>query len=325
MDSQQRFDPTPSQIRGGGASSGELSVVTKYTTGDEDENANPQHAPRIKLPVHFNYLNKNDAKVPTTPIFWFLPRSGGNTVTEIFGKCRGMVIAGAWMGTASKLQIVHENGMKQVTADLTTKESRNKARDMGLKDANPNILLLSPNVYETADVFGGSFQAELWTWMRHPVERHISYYFYLKSLPIGHPQYNPSMQMLSLSDWTQTPMHSPNAMLATLLGVPTNPMGWTEIDLTIAKNLLRDKAKIGLLDQKTESVRRFMHGRQVGASGARECQERLLDYAWTTKGRHDPVGKKSDAYQLLLQSNSLDMKLYEYAVYLFGEQASLYV
>jgi hypothetical protein len=45
------------------------------------------------------------------------------------GKCRGFVIVGAWIGFADRLQIVYEDGMKQVTADLTTKEKRIKARD----------------------------------------------------------------------------------------------------------------------------------------------------------------------------------------------------
>jgi len=305
-----------------------MSIMTEYSTHDDHGRTVPQHGPHVKLPVHFNYINNvNTTVFGATPVFWYLPRSGGNTVTEIFGKCRGMVIAGAWMGaTDGGLKVVHENGIKQVTADLTTADSREKARDKGLRDVHPNILVLSPNVYETSDIFSGSYQAELWTWFRHPVERQISYYFYLKNIPMGHPRYNPSMATLTLGEWVLTHLHTPNAMLTTLLGVPTNPMGWTEMDLTVAKNLLRQKAKIGLLDQKTESVRRFSYGRApVGASGARECQERLLDYAWTTKGRHDPVGKKSDGYQLLVQSNSLDMKLYDYAVYLFEQQAEVFV
>lgn len=308
------------------------TVMTQYSTTSDHGRQKAQHAPQVKLPVHFNYLNHVDAAVKgggaSTPVFWYLPRSGGNTVTEIFGRCRGMVIAGAWMGATpeSGMKVVHENGMKQVTAELMTPTSRIAARDAGLKDMAPNILVLSPNVFDTSDLFGGSFQAELWTWFRHPVERQISYYFYLKNMPQDHPGYNPAMEVLTLGEWVLTGMHTPNAMMTTLLGVPTNPMGWTEMDLTVAKNLLRQKAKIGLLDQKTESVRRFLYGRPiVGASGARECQERLLDYAWTTKGRHDSVGKKSDAYQLLVQSNSLDMKLYDYALYLFEQQAALFM
>ena len=300
--------------------------TSMQTEDDEDETHTPvpQHAPLVNLPRHFNYLSINNATLRATPVLVSLPRSGGGTVRDIMGKCRGMVIAGVWIGSPDKLQIVFENGMKQVTADLSTKDNRIKARDQGLKDAHPDLFIFTHNVVDISDVFPGSYQAELWAWFRHPVERQISYYFWCKSLPLGHPQYHPSMQVLSLSDWAQTPLHIPNAMIASLLGKPANQMGWTEIDLFIAMNLLREKAKIGMLEQKTESLRRFLVFHRTGASGARECQERMLDYAWPNMGHHAPVGKKSNSYQLLLHSNSLDMKLYDYASYLFDMQKELF-
>ena len=308
---------------------GSPSITTKYSLDDEEEDETnlpvSQHAPLVNLPLNFNYLAINNATLRATPVFWSLPRSGGGTIKDIMGKCRGMVIAGAWIGKADKLQIVFENGMKQVTADLSTHLSRLKARDQGIKDVNPDLFLLTQNVLDTSDIFPGSHQAELWTWFRHPVERQISYYFWLKSLPIGHPQYHPSMQVLSLTDWAQTPLHAPNAMISSLLGMPINRMWWTEIDLAVGMNLLRQKAKICLLEQKAESFRRLLVFNNAGASGARDCQERALDYAWSNKGHHAAVGKKSNAYQLLLLSNSLDMRLYEYACFLFDLQAELFV
>jgi hypothetical protein len=234
-----------------------LSLKTDQPDSDYDEGDDkpiPQHAPVVNLPSHFHYLASNNATVPATPVLWSIARSGGATVRDILGKCRGMVIAGDWVGEAESLEIVFENGMRQVTAELSTKESRLKARDLGLKDAHPNMLILSGNLFETSDVFPGSYQAELWAWFRHPVERQISYYFWLQSLHTGHPQFNPSIKSLSLADWAQTSHHIPNAMLTALLGVPSNPLGWTEMDLTVAKNLIRQKAKIGLLEQKTESA-----------------------------------------------------------------------
>lgn len=310
-----------------GSGRGSLRIKTEYSLDDEEEETQTpvSHPPVVSIPLHFNYLSINNATLRATPVFVSLPRSGGGTIRDIMGKCRGMVMAGAWIGSADSLQIVFENGMKQVTADLSTRDNRMRARDQGLKDADPHLFILTQNVVDTSDVFPGSFQAELWAWFRHPVERQISYYFWLKSLPLGHPQHHPSMQFLSLSDWAQTPLHVPNAMIASLLGKPTLQMGWTEIDLYIAMNLLREKAKIGLLEQKTESLRRLLVFYRVGASGARECQERMLDYAWPSMGHHAPIGKKSNSYQLIMQSNLLDMKLYEYASYLFDLQKELFV
>lgn len=302
---------------------GQTSVTTT-TIVVGDSLSDVDHGPEVTLPVHFNYLSNNNQTLSIgspTPILWYTPRSGGNTVAQILGECRGFVMAGAWHGPPrEKLEIVFENGVKQITADLTTPDGRYRARDQGLRDIVPtDVVLLSSNLQETSQVFSGSFQAELWAWFRHPIERQISTYFFLQSLPQDHPSFDPRIQVMSLSDWVRSDLHSPNALLGSLLGHPTSG-DWNELDLTIAKNLLRQKARIGLLERKTESVQRFLAGRASSASGSRECQERLLDYAWTTKGRYPSIGVKSEAYKLLVQSNRLDMILYEYAQNLFDEQ-----
>lgn len=301
----------------------QLRTSTMAGMHELDETLVVDHAPQMTLPSQFNYVvNRNQTVTgKSTPVLWFVPRSGGNTVAQILGECQGMVLAGAWQGgPRENLEVVFDQNVKQVTADLTTKEGRTKARDQGLRDVHPHIVLLSSNLFDTSDVFAGSFQAELWTWFRHPIERQISTYFFLRSLQPGHPGYDPRILSMSLTNWAQSNLHVPNAMLASLLGIPSNPMGWTEMDLMVAKNLLRTKARIGLLERKTESLQRFLAGQGKSASGARECQERLLDYAWTTKIHHDPVGAKSDAFQLLVHSNSLDIRLYDYAKYLFELQ-----
>jgi len=284
------------------------------------------HGPGVTLPIHFNYLSNSNQTLSVglpTPILWSTPRSGGNTLAQILGECQGFVMAGAWHGTPrDNLAVIFENGVKQVTADLTTMEGRLRARDQGLRDVHSDVVLLSSNLFETSQVFSGSFQAELWAWFRHPIERQISTYFFLQSLPQDHPSFNPRMNAMSLADWARSDLHTPNTLMTSLLGIPTNLLGWTEIDLTVAKNLLRRKAKVGLLERKTESIQRFLFGRRTGASGSRECQERLLDYAWTTKGRHPSIGERSDAYQLLVQKNSFDMLLYEYVRQLFEEQGT---
>eukprot|EP00547_Thalassionema_nitzschioides_P002631 CAMPEP_0194212182 /NCGR_PEP_ID=MMETSP0156-20130528/11902_1 /TAXON_ID=33649 /ORGANISM="Thalassionema nitzschioides, Strain L26-B" /LENGTH=253 /DNA_ID=CAMNT_0038939949 /DNA_START=162 /DNA_END=920 /DNA_ORIENTATION=- len=253
-----------------------MTVVTDH---DDLDPPLSQHAPTVQLPDRFNFLANNDAKLKKTPIFWYLPRSGGKTICKVFGSCRGMVLAGSWTGNnEGNLTVVHENGIKLVTVDLETKEGRLEAKNMGLKDIDRRVVILSKNIFDTSEIFGTSVQAELWTWFRDPIERQISYYFFLQTLPEGHPHYIPAIRALSLAEWTLSHFHTPNAMLASLLGEPINQRSWTEEDLDLAKNLLRKKAKIGLLDQKSESVRRFLHQRNSNLD--RECEERFLDYGW---------------------------------------------
>lgn len=307
----------PANLR---SSESSLAVEISYEAMDPPLS---QHAPAVEIPNHFNFLANNDEKVKKTPIFWHLPRSGGKTMCKVLGSCRGMVLAGSWTGTSEgNLTIVHENDMKQVTVDLETKQGRVKAKEEGLTKIDHHLVVLSKNILETSEIFGISVKGELWTWFRHPVERQISYYFFLQTLPEGHHLYIPAVRAQSLAEWTISPSHTPNAMLASLLGEPIDQIAWTEEDLDLAKNLLRRKAKIGLLDQKAESMRRFSFQRD--SSSDRECEERLLHYGWNTKGSYPQVGKKTLAYKLLMQSNALDMKLFEYALYLFTEQRSLF-
>ena len=134
------------------------------------------HAPEIPLPAVYNYLASANHTRPlaTVPVMVYLPRSGGNTIAQIMGKCEGMILGGVWMGgKADSLKVVHEQGVKQVTADFSTQTGRETARDQGLKEIH-NLVVLSQNIVDSAQLFSGSFQAELWSWVRHPIERQIS-------------------------------------------------------------------------------------------------------------------------------------------------------
>lgn len=301
-------------------SGGLIREITVKTIQDRIKGG--AHAPEIPLPTIYNYLTSTNHSNPltTVPIMVYLPRSGGNTIAQIMGQCEGMILGGVWTGgKVESLNIVHQLGVKQVTADFSTKVGRETARDQGIKEVH-NLLVLTQNIVDSADLFSGSFQAELWVWVRHPIERQISTYYYQQSLRPGHPHYDANVLLYSLGDWAQTALHTPNAMMHAILGQPRSPVGFTTTDLIVAKNVLRQKAKIGLLEQKAESIRRYLKGRHVGASGGRECKERLLDYAWQTINHHPNVHPNSEEYNLLMQRNSWDMLLWEYLQYLFQVQ-----
>jgi hypothetical protein len=287
-----------------------------------DRFKNVPHAPDIVIPPVYDYLTATNHSNPlaTVPVMAYLPRSGGNTIAQILGQCEGMILGGVWTGgNTDSLKVVHEQGVKQVNADFSTKAGRETARNQGLKEIH-NLLILTQNLVDSAQLFADPDQAELWIWARHPVERQISLYYYKQSLQPGHPHYDANVFLYSLSDWAQSALHTPNAMMYVILGQPQSPLGFSTADLIIAKTVLRQKAKIGLLDQKAESIRRFLHGRVVGAAGGRECKEKLLDYAWKTKNYHPKVRPNSDEYEMLVQRNSWDMKLWEYLQYLYHVQ-----
>lgn len=96
----------------------------------------------------------------------------------------------------------------------------------------------------------------------------------------------------------------------------------------IAKEVLRTKCLIGLLRDKTETLRRldvFFNIHALEHTQRREeCQEKLLYWDWPGKNRHDPVVKGSEAWDILQKHNTFDMRVYEYAEKLFEAQGKLF-
>jgi hypothetical protein len=123
--------------------------------------------------------------------------------------------------------------------------------------------------------------------------------------------------------------------------LPSAPLA--QVDLDVAKEILRRKCIVGLLGEKGESMKRFekFFGWDAGASrdyidatelhaapGAsrwknakdEECRDRLLYWGWINKNKHPTVEEGSGVYRLLESRNRYDIELYMYARQLFEEQ-----
>jgi hypothetical protein len=96
--------------------------------------------------------------------------------------------------------------------------------------------------------------------------------------------------------------------------------------LDIAKEVLRRKCLVGLLEGKSGSFLRFQKffGWQFYNQEMRDCQDKILNWHWSNKHKHDLVEEGSPAWQLLYKQNILDMELYNYAKQLYLQQRSLF-
>ena len=86
------------------------------------------------------------------------------------------------------------------------------------------------------------------------------------------------------------------------------------------------KAIVGLLSEKEESFNRF--AQQSGWTPKRgrdlECQKRRLQWDWSLRHPHEvEVLEGNRLWNLISGQNSYDMRLYEYAQFIFEEQAQL--
>jgi len=96
----------------------------------------------------------------------------------------------------------------------------------------------------------------------------------------------------------------------------------TENDLNMAKEVLRQKCLVGLLEKKGETferIQQYFGWRQKNEEG-QDCFEKKLNRKWPMKHQHPTVENGSRAWQLIHAANKFDLRLYNFARELFSQQ-----
>ena len=360
---------------------------------DTDEEAQLQNAIDIAWDQTFqqtdthipHIMQASLSSIQHIPFFWHIPRSGGTTLSTLFGSCLGLVQATSSYSSPAiykrwedpelanrfkdpKLYVVHLKKQQFVNVDLNDFEGVMRAVKGKLvssmladlivvQDVSLGSFLLEdgPNVNDrvTTSAEGNNkpeFKGVMFAMFRHPMDRAISSFYSQQEVHDVH--FDPSMQIYSLTDWANSPQYINDYMVRSLVGKlnersPQNQPPLHREDLDIAKEILRRKCVIGLMEEKTESLKRFekffgwspearrnslsmLDEEEVERAQAEkwrkeivkdeECKDRLLHYHWEKKHKH-PLPEENDAsYKLLESKNRYDMELYIYARQLFEEQ-----
>ena len=259
------------------------------------------------------------------PLLWYIPRSGGGMIKNILSNCKDLVVASevggtiARKGTPEKLDVIEVAGHKYINVDTTTEIGIAKAKKLGLASSGLVNLVVSPRLQEAASLFGPSKRGRAFAFLRHPVERAVSMFYFLKKHNVA------AVASMELEDYCKSPHVENNWMVRMLSSKMTGDVG--EGDLEMAKNLLKEKLIVGLLEQKDESMKRFEHhfGWRYTENPKRQaaCRTRILvgDYR-TNESAKSKIKEGSQAWSLLMWQNKLDMKLYKYAKALFLQQGT---
>ena len=272
-------------------------------------------------------LGKND-----TGFYWQIPRSGGTTLRHILGSCLDRVQASRVSrdycdSKSDTLEICETKFGSFVNVDLSDDPGIQRARELGLARSGLADVVVSSRFLHATSLFdndgvGGGGKGRAFTILRHPVERSVSTFYYLREAT-WERNYNPALKTMSLLDYANHPKTASNWMVRWLTG-KNHESELGQQDLEFAKQLLRRKFLILLTQDMGASVDRLVQYMgwtdDVPKVGLKCARVAGLKVAAQNQNDHNKIQKATKEYEELEKINNLDIELYEYAVRLFHEQ-----
>lgn len=201
-----------------------------------------------------------------TAIFWHVPKSGGTTIKNVYCFCMGLTIANR-VGADPKYghdkddEIVSFPISKTLTAvnvDVLSQEGILRARDLGLVPSKKADLIITMDVMFAGEhLFDEEHRGRILAVFRHPVERLISLFYYLR-VATWEKGYKPDWNDITLLEWaTNHTTDEHNNYLVHRLSNKRPKMQVDESDVSEALHFLERRVMVGLTDRMEETVRRF--------------------------------------------------------------------
>jgi len=268
---------------------------------------------------------KDPPRPSDTAFFFHVPRAGGSTMKDIIGKCLKLVQSsevGVRDGHDKDpiLQVLDVKESKYVNVDTTTVPGIQRAVDMGLAMAGLADVIVSSYYHESAALFDLNHQGRAFMIMRNPIERAVSMYWH-RVKEVGDLDAE-----ISIEDYAQGNGIENNWMTRFLTNRMTGEL--TKEDMEQAKQILKEKFMIGLLDDLDESVYRIMKYNQwkysTDETEKMKQEDCIRDLSIVGSAINpDPYEiptRGTQAYALITWQTQFDTKLFEYANELFDEQ-----
>lgn len=270
-----------------------------------------------------------------TPLFWTIPKSGDTSVKRIY-KCLDLTVAiraGALDryghnqdGEIVAFRTMGDKGPSYVNVDPTSHKGILRAKRLGLvPSGRADIIFTSLPNFATTHLYDDEHRGRAFVLFRNPVDRLVSLFYYLQ-VAKWERSYRPDWADMSLSVWARDVDKDHNSYVKQLAGLVGRESP-TEKHLQLAMDTLKEKFVVGLTEEMKESIRRF--NIFMGIHGSEERSVRCMDKYFggeevkTNSNPHPKVEEGDSVWKIIAETNSLDMKLWDYVLRLFDEQKSV--
>lgn len=292
----------------------------------EDEKGIPDMASRniqFMPTVEYNAADVDKPRAPgriETPFFWIVPRSGANAVRTVMWRCLRLAEASeAGAGEElNVLKIVDGEEKRYVNVDLSTSKGLAHAKELNLASSGVPDVIISGDMHGTLDLFNNLNRARIFAVFRNPIERAISkYYADLAS--------DPDVAGMTLTQYVRQGAHrvQNNYLTRHLSGRYGGKLEVFHLD--VAREFLRRKFVVGLAKDLPATTNLFTHvygwnntAAIMGMDNAEQCYQSIFNAL--TDSSPPSVDEGSEGWKLIVSQNWFDLKLYEYAEYLFQQQ-----
>ena len=216
--------------------------------------------------------------------------------------------------------VVSEDGRRYVNVDVTTPEGIAHAAQLGFA-ASPALtdVVFTPLLVDGAGALLNR-NGRLFSVFRHPVLRVVSNFYYLQNA-IWEPTYDEVYATWTIDDYAKSEVAESNWMVRSLLNKMVGKM--EPSDILVAKETLKQKCLVGLIDDMEGTIRRFHDYFGFGSDDSLNCA--IQNYsrkqsANSNSHNHPQLDPTSEAWAILSKKNQLDIELFKYAQQLFAEQ-----
>jgi hypothetical protein len=182
--------------------------------------------------------------------------------------------------------------------------------------------------YPAENLFKHQYQARAFVMMRHPAKRAIDQFYYLQHAT-WERTFDAEIAAMSLEEFSTSQKMIENFEVRMLNGISDTSAEITDVELVIAKEILRRKFVVGIFEWFDISMVRFEKYFGWWEEMNVMTNQSINNCHYTIIEGSDQVGGNSKllhsekVYSTIMSRNWADFELYHYAKTLFAEQAKL--